>query len=395
MEDRRSWFQNCTISWPLDTITDNELNLLAVYAQATPEEEATLHVLRDPNAYMSIFNKEPDNNIRRTSTLSSDDVALLVAAKTLEVGKECSTLCGAFKVPKKEGKSRLVIDATPVNRCCARPPKMRIKPLKEFIDACLRANFIATVDLVSFFYQIPCPEFVRRNFAICVNRARGRGSPYRLTRLCMGWTWSPAIAQAISNTLVRSAREKANVQRWVFLEAWLDNFVVCTELEDDMVVMKRAIDDVFRQFSVLAHEWKDDEPVLGLAYSPPTHQASHPPEFKAAATEAFNGASRGSVSCATFAAAAGFAMWILTVRFLPVAFVPEIINTLRQVALKARASGWMGPCSVTPGTIGEFEKIKRLDGRAVACLSSPRQPSVYPQGSIATAPSVAYVRKKR
>ena len=266
------------VDWPLDIISSNALDVDRIAANATQKEREIIDVIRNEASFLSVLTSHTDSFVRR-SKLTGDDCALLESADTIESG-DVETWCAAFKVAKKKKLSRLVIDATPLNRCCKRPPPMPLVSMDTFIRECIRAKFIATIDLRSFFYQIVVPSFMRKHFGICINKARGRGQRVRLKRLCMGWTWSPCIAQSIANIVARTARSRASFQDHVFLEPWLDNFVLCAQNETDFNVLKSSLIVVLREFSVEAHKFESgfEEPILGLMYRP-DHTAQHPADF--------------------------------------------------------------------------------------------------------------------
>ena len=345
------------VDWPLDIISSNALDVDRIAANATQKERAIIVVIRNEASFLSVLTSHTDSFVRR-SKLTGDDCALLESADTIESG-DVETWCAAFKVAKKKKLSRLVIDATPLNRCCKRPPPMPLVSMDTFVRECFRAKFIATIDLRSFFYQIVVPSFMRKHFGICINKARGRGQRVRLKRLCMGWTWSPCIAQSIANIVARTARSRASFQDHVFLEPWLDNFVLCAQNETDFNVLKSSLIVVLREFSVEAHKFESgfEEPILGLMYRP-DHTAQHPADFLSKAFCSLNKASHTTLS---FAQAAGFAIWILLVRNLPTACIPGTISVLRKIAkVVINPKMWEDTIELDSRTYNELEMIKDI-----------------------------------
>ena len=293
---------------------------------------------------------------------------LLLSANTFELAKWCPTELKCFKVPKKQVPplSRLVVDATPLNRVCFRPPKMPILDMSVFVRECTNANFVQTIDIVSFFYQVPICLDIRKFFGARFNRSRGKGSLVWLKRLCMGWTWSPFIAQTISNIVAKCAVSKCRhvIKGRIFAAPWLDNFVVASELEEDLEVMKHALDSAFSEFNIITHPWSSDCAVLGLEYFRAQEGmcAKHTTEFlqkfeSACCLETF--------SCEDVARATGCAIWVTQVRGILPCLLPNTIATLQCVATKIRAcKNWDADFQVDENTRSEWVRILQIAKRS-------------------------------
>jgi hypothetical protein len=120
-------------------------------------------------------------------------------------------------VPKKDGSGRLVLDGRPLNDLMVPPPPMAVERMPDIIRTILRMKKAFVLDATSFFYQIEIHPHIAPFFGVDLRHARGPKS-YRmcLSVLCMGWSYAPAIAQAVSNTFIRN----------LFAVAFVDNFVV-------------------------------------------------------------------------------------------------------------------------------------------------------------------------
>lgn len=113
-----------------------------------------------------------------------------------------------FTVEKGEDLLRVILDCRKINRAVAQPPPLRLATLREIADM-LRYfpdPYCITLDLRHWFHQISIPDAVRRLFAVVVAE--------RLMFSCtlpMGFSWAPAIAQAISATLLIKAMAEAGL----------------------------------------------------------------------------------------------------------------------------------------------------------------------------------------
>lgn len=140
-----------------------------------------------------------------------------------------------FAVAKKNGKGRLIQNAKPVNALFCKAPKMEVPLLSEYIRTVLASSYAGTADAVCYFYQLPLPQEYRPMFAAKVPRGkRGGFDVLQMCALPMGWAWSPAIGQAVSNMLMESLGL-----------AWIDNYIVLASTPEEFdqkadLFMKRA-----------------------------------------------------------------------------------------------------------------------------------------------------------
>eukprot|EP00760_Papus_ankaliazontas_P000246 PhM_4_TR10041/c2_g2_i1/m.99261 len=130
-----------------------------------------------------------------------------------------------FTVLKKNEALRLIVDARRLNNIMAKPPHMDLPTVPEVIDILLRASHFCTVDGRSYFYQFGIAEEVGQFFCAHVSGTKGRFVPLQMTRMPMGWSWAPAIAQHTSNVLLDHGRLGL---------AWIDNFIFWGNSEDEV-----------------------------------------------------------------------------------------------------------------------------------------------------------------
>ena len=109
------------------------------------------------------------------------------------------------------------MNAKPVKEFFKSPPNMELPSIHEVIDFVLSNEVAATADARAFFYQLPLPLLLRTYFGVRVPTAsRGRSfDTFEFKRIPMGWSWAPAIGQAVSNLLVGDLGK-----------AWIDNYVI-------------------------------------------------------------------------------------------------------------------------------------------------------------------------
>lgn len=141
---------------------------------------------------------------------------------------ETKAVLNVFTVPKKNHLLRLVQDCRKLNRIMARPPKMPLPSIHEVIEYILSQNFVWTCDAKSYFYQFGVDDDVGAYFCTRLGAARGSFIIAAMTRMAMGWSWAPFIAQSTSNALASGLGV-----------AWLDNFIFAAKTSKDLIRSSR------------------------------------------------------------------------------------------------------------------------------------------------------------
>ena len=139
-----------------------------------------------------------------------------------------------FTVPKKDETLRFIQDCRHLNRHFMKPPPMHLPRIHDVIDHMMTNEFFAVCDARSMFYQIPlCPD-TYKYFGLILGGGRGRLEHAVMTKLPMGFSWAPAIAQRISNVLMRGVGL-----------AWVDNYCLTgktlTEFEEHRHIFLQRI----------------------------------------------------------------------------------------------------------------------------------------------------------
>eukprot|EP00760_Papus_ankaliazontas_P037040 PhM_4_TR8419/c5_g1_i3/m.8264 len=128
-----------------------------------------------------------------------------------------------FKVLKKEGKARLIVDCREVNEELPAPGDMGLPNLHAVLDEMAKAEYVAQRDGLSYFYQFGLCGGAEDVFGARVGAKRGAFEKVRLTVLPMGFKFAPGIAQHMSMYVLENVRYE--VGNDVGMTSWVDNFL--------------------------------------------------------------------------------------------------------------------------------------------------------------------------
>lgn len=254
---------------PLDSITASTLDLVGLRALAalcpSPEAESFLkssELIVCPPSFFALFVRPPVSRLRR-ARLSQTDAAQLTEEWHIASKVDYGVTMGAFKVAKKNGLARLVVDARNVNEAQVPPPRMALPVLPEVAVAMEKHRFVFSIDACSFFYQFEVHEAISKCFVLRVNRARGSPVLLAVRRLAMGWKFAPAIAQDTANFILFVVRSR--LPRVVFASvAWIDNFIFGVNCLADKIAVEAMFRAVCAEFAVALHPTDYSGSFLGL-----------------------------------------------------------------------------------------------------------------------------------
>ena len=186
---------------------------------------------------------------------------------------------------------------------------------------------MAQADAVSFFYQLPLALRLREAFTFNVGSRRGKFLPRRLTRLPMGFSHAPFVAQAVANGIYRYARSLLKIDN-VSIVPWIDNFIIQATTKEARDKAKEALKEAFRVFHVNV-TWVPSNEVLGLVFSPKGVRLSR--GFVEKALTALRNAS--TITGRKWATAMGCIIWatITTIR-TPLASCYPMLQLLQKTA---------------------------------------------------------------
>ncbi|KAJ9463564.1 hypothetical protein DIPPA_06290 [Diplonema papillatum] len=158
--------------------------------------------LRKKNALIRRLEKE----VRETRTsmtsfaLDSEELEKLEAIGIIEKCARPKISLGVFKIPKKNGKARLLVDVRKFDEASA-SPLPPITPTLEDIDAFVMSwRFFCTLNFLGFFSQLPVAEGVAAFLGF-----RTPHGYYRFKVAVPGIARAPSMAQLTTCGLLRAA----------------------------------------------------------------------------------------------------------------------------------------------------------------------------------------------
>ena len=254
-----------------------------------------------------------------------------------------------FKVAKKSGFDRLVMDATPINTLSIKAPPMELSTIHSFFEGLLKHKFAFSVDAKAFFYQFMMDAEVSKFFGIAINRRRGHPFYANLKRLCMGWRMAPAIAQRTSRTLILETRRRLSEQGILdyFGDVWLDNFIFAANSAEEALAVKGCFDKVATDIHLQLHPPSTIDTnidVLGFHICLLTKSVRHQQKWLDKTADRLE--KLRSASAPTFrelAAIIGNTIWSMYARRRPISTVPSILEALRAMACCTPPTTWESP----------------------------------------------------
>ena len=210
-------------SLPLDPIDVPALDLQKVN-RILPELVPVLDLITSPACFQacwsSISRPSRFNGHSALPSPDSDVDCLLDWGVVSQIARtKVPFTLGLFTVPKSSGKlSRLVVDASPINKLQFRPPRFSLLSLSAMRHRVFSAGVAIKLDLRQCFYQFPLHPDISAFFCC---RIPGRGFVC-FTRLPMGWSYAPYICQKFAEAMCRlSCEPGADVicllDDWLFL----------------------------------------------------------------------------------------------------------------------------------------------------------------------------------
>jgi len=300
-----------------------------------------LALIRDESSFKRLFVTQPDAHLRR-SIFREDNRLSLEEWKTIDDLQPDEIKCymKAFQVPKSNLiEDRLIVDATPLNRVQSKPLEMHLPALHEVLEGVCRFRFAFTVDAVSYFYQFEVAEAIRNYFGIAFNRRRGAAHRRRLARMCMGWKFSPCIAQRTSLALLREMRVRLALRGVVdfFSSVWLDNFIFAANRMEDLLAIRECFLQICLEANVTLHpctEITDSISILGFQISLLSKEIVHSTKWISKVEGVLTRLRAENASIRDVARAVGCLVWTSFARRLPLAMFPNFLGSLRVLAMR-------------------------------------------------------------
>ena len=246
---------------PLDAICSDTLDLEEIQRVAASYKDnavattclEALALIKEPAVFLGTFCSAP-RVCKARAKLAKEDWEAMSALIEPAGNDAVGCTIGAFKVPKKNGKSRLILDGRPLNEAQKEPPPLHLPRIATLVESLKKYEKIMTIDAKSFFYQFGLHPYIRKFFGIRRNVARGSPENWLFKRLPMGWKYAPFIAQSVATFILQRLRD--TVQFDFHSAVWIDNFIFGVS-NDNAAELRRAFEKVSQQFHLQLHEWSD------------------------------------------------------------------------------------------------------------------------------------------
>ena len=245
-----------------------------------------------------------------------------------------------FKVDKSDGCSaRLVADCRALNRGFQRPPPMGLPPLDHILKILKKYEKYASVDAMSYFFQFPLSSFI--NASVRVGHGwRGGFKKGKFSRLIMGLSWAPFVAQQTSwglAALIKARWHACGVAGEII--PWVDNFLLFSNHIPQALAITR---EVMLEFNVVLKEDVEEELMLGFEVRH-TNRGNEVAirENWAAKAQTLITVLQTSLSegeghpyeqpILMFQQVAGYLLWANQVARIPLCVTPALLDNLRRV----------------------------------------------------------------
>lgn len=193
--------------------------------------------------------------------------------------------CSLFWVPKSDGKTdRTIFRGNPLNDRCRRPHKTLFVPLPVMLERMTdpEVKWYLSYDFCTWFIELELPPDVACLFVVVLRD----GSVWRVVGVPMGWTWAPALAQAVTLGLIRITLRKLppDVRECVHASfGYLDNVTFALTSKEVAPVVDKCWREVLSQFGVAIKESDTESSAsidwLGVVVTAGIRTASFRPRF--------------------------------------------------------------------------------------------------------------------
>ena len=288
-------------------------------------------------------------------------------------GRDAVALSSYFSVPKPDGLGRSIFNGRRVSKMFRVPPSVNLPYLPRTLRRLSQLSAsgsisLATGDIRHFFHQIEISVEIQKYFVILC-----QGKYYKWTRVPMGWSWSPYIAQALA-TLLLLHREESDEMLFDsditqlpeylhqkdgngFACVYYDNFFVAGCDHSWVESVYRRVKSNVTSFGITMKEWFLLTPknlrtqtvtymgvemrVLRKRSRQDDFPWKHEVEWRIAPSKVCEPLpSSESFSARMAARWIGKCMWHHTITLKPLVWVHELIDILRVVSTHQRLRGW-------------------------------------------------------
>lgn len=173
-----------------------------------------------------------------------------------------------FKVPKKNPKeARLITDCRKINSLImfCNNMKMNLPELHCLMNWGIRYKRMWAMDANAYFFQFELKGPAEEWFPMRVQKEDGSVESYILTKLPMGLSLAPILAQRASNVIMTEVQreiDRLNIDGKV--AAWVDNFMMFANSEEDLATMAGIMKRILAEVDIKCKEIDTTGEFLGL-----------------------------------------------------------------------------------------------------------------------------------
>ena len=254
---------------PLDKIGSHELNMDAARKAAERDDPTLAEMLRTFCSEEGSTQHRPNLQGLEKATsrdFGRQDLTMLVKAGIIDERERQFSL-KAFKVKKKDpAVSRFITDCRVFNdRFTAfKGERMNLPRLHDIMEHGARFPVIWSIDAKAYFFQFKLAGEAATWFPMQF-KVDGKLRSYCMSRLPMGCSTAPIIAQRVSNLVIKRTRERMSILGLDgFIEAWVDNFLVFASEEATATLIMKALQGQLHHFNILCSDVDKSGRFLGL-----------------------------------------------------------------------------------------------------------------------------------
>ena len=335
VRDRRLCFHD------LAPISDHALDLARVISCLKQSDEDPLLLSLIDRFIIGNEPLIPLTNVppRVSRNFSRNDLEVLSVARLLSPSEARNAML-CFKVPKKDGFGRFIMDCRPLNELYKEERiSMDMEQLDDVIKLALRYPTVISTDANAFFFQFRVTKVGAQRFPARIGHQRGNFSCFNLTALPMGFKFAPAIAQRTSNMVIR------RVKQWILENnvngdtvAWVDNYLVFAENEATADRIMIELLRILKYFNIECKPVERTGEFLGLKAD--TQGVCLSEKFVEKALKSKNDFFNNPIATlGDFLIVFGHVIWAnITIIRRPLCFMPNCLSLLRRAALDSTST---------------------------------------------------------
>ena len=236
----------------------------------------------------------------------------------------------SFVIEKSDGAGRLILDCRVLNAQMQKPPAMMMKGVREVVSSMWGCRYALVFDYKSWFYQFPVGTHLQQCLAL---HGQGTSDRYRFTRLAMGLSWAPYIAQTASECILGAAGVTGIM--------WIDNGLCPTVTEGEVVVAKAKLEALWARLGVEIKVCRQHGPgevfeYVGIEFLLPKSESSVV-QYRVSAAfvqqlRALQAFQKGATTPRNLWVLAGSGLWLGLVLGIPLSLFSWLVQRLRPLA---------------------------------------------------------------